>query len=105
MPLHRAVELASPPPLLEITSGKVGCVSAVSISWHSSNHKITTSGRGKGKKERKKITHKTEKAAQSQVPYICRGPEAVVQEDMKQSHSANGHTRPHNATAAKCMSG
>lgn len=95
MPLHRAAELASPPPPLEITSGKVGCVSAVSISRHSSNHKITTSGRGKGKK---KITHKTEKAAQSQVAYICRG-------DMKQSHSANGHTRPHNATAAKYMSG
>lgn len=98
MPLHRAAELASPPPPLEITSGKVGCVSAVSISRHSSNHKITTSGRGKGKKEKKKITHKTEKAAQSQVAYICRG-------DMKQSHSANGHTRPHNATAAKYMSG
>lgn len=55
-------------------------------------------GEEKAKKKKKKITHKTEKAAQSQVACICRG-------DMKQSHSANGHTRPHNATAAKYMSG
>lgn len=38
MPLNRATELASPHPLLEILSGKVGYISAVSISFHSNNH-------------------------------------------------------------------